>query len=199
VKEPSVEHIGTVARLQVQLSSLKLGERPHRWFDPTPITAVPTLSLIGGGVQGIAADGSSLPDVHHPDYGSGKNRGNNGISVGFTSHYDAMRARFGNHLTDGIAGENLLVATSRMFTVDDLAADLFIETNAGELLRLAQIIVAAPCVEFTRYALRFPDDARPDRTVADALLFLNDGMRGYYATYTGPVDQIHVGNRVFLG
>ncbi len=194
-----MEQIGTIARLQVQLSSLKLGERPHRWFDPTPITDVPILSLIGGGVQGIAADGSTLPDVHHPDYGAGKNRGNNGISVGFTSHYDAMRSRFGDHLTNGIAGENLLVDAPRRFTVDDLASDLFVETDSGEFLRLEQIIVAAPCVEFTRYALRFPDDARPDHIVADALLFLNDGMRGYYATYTGPVDQIHVGNRVFVG
>ncbi|HET8524557.1 MAG TPA: hypothetical protein VFL82_15075 [Thermomicrobiales bacterium] len=194
-----MEQIGTVARLQVQLSSLKLGERPHRWFDPAPITEVSILSLIGGGVQGIDADGSTLPDVHHPDYGAGKNRGNNGISVGFTSHYDAMRTRFGDHLTNGIAGENLLIATSRMFTVDDLAADLFVEADSGDMLRLEQIIVAAPCVEFTRYALRFPDDARPDRTVADALLFLNDGMRGYYATYDGPIERIHVGNRVFLG
>ena len=40
-----MELIGTIVRLQIQRSSLKLGERPRRWFDPSPLLEVPALSL----------------------------------------------------------------------------------------------------------------------------------------------------------
>jgi hypothetical protein len=58
--------------------------------------------------------------------------------------------------------------------------------------------VAAPCVEFARYALKFPEGARPDASVTEALRFLGAGMRGFYTTYTGEPAVVEVGARVFL-
>jgi hypothetical protein len=46
--------------------------------------------------------------------------------------------------------------------------------------------------------LRFPDGARPDATVTEALRFLDAGMRGFYATYTGEPAVVEIGARVFL-
>jgi hypothetical protein len=42
-------------------------------------------------------------------------------------------------------------------------------------------------------------DARTDRTVAEALGFLDGGMRGYYASYRGDPVTIRPGDRVYRG
>jgi hypothetical protein len=109
-----------------------------------------------------------------------------------------MRQRFGQHLVDGIAGENILIAVDRQFQEGDRAGGVLVEGNDGRRLELRSVIVAAPCVEFARYALEFPDGSRPDATVTEALRFLDAGMRGFYTTYAGEPAIIEVGARVFL-
>jgi hypothetical protein len=193
-----VRLIGTIVRLQIQESSLKVGDKPRR-YDPAPIRSVPAISLSDAGVVGLAENGETIVDVHHRDHPASKNRGGeNGISLGFTGHYRAMRQRFGQHLTDGIAGENVLIAADRQIQVEALAAGVIVEDAAGRQLELRPVIVAAPCVEFSRYALKFPHGARPDATVTEALRFLDAGMRGFYATYEGEPAVVEVGARVFL-
>jgi hypothetical protein len=197
-RQDAVQEIGTIARLQVQESSLKVGEKP-RSYDPAPLRSVPAISLSPAGVIGLVENGESIVDVHHREHPSSKNRGGeNGISFGFTTHYREMRRRFGQHLADGIAGENILIETEWQFTVEELAAGVVVDGEGGKRLELRPVIVAAPCVEFSRYALRFPDDARPDATVTEALRFLDAGMRGFYATYAGEPAVVEIGARVFL-
>jgi hypothetical protein len=197
-RQDAVRIIGTVVRLQIQESSLKVGTKPRR-YDPAPLWSVPAIRLGPAGVVGLAENGESIVDVHHREHPSSKNRGGeNGISLGFTAHYREMRQRFGQHLRDGIAGENILIGVDRRFPVEDLTNGVVIEGTAGTRLELRQIIVAAPCVEFSRYALKFPDGARPDATVTAALRFLDAGMRGFYATYTGEPAVVEIGARVFL-
>jgi hypothetical protein len=194
-----VEHAsGTVVRLQVQESSLKVGVKPRR-YDPAPLRSVPAIGLSAAGVVGLAENGESIVDVHHREHPSSKNRGGeNGISLGFTGHYREMRQRFGQHLRDGIAGENILIEVDRQFQVEDLANGVVVEGADERPLELRPVIVAAPCVEFSRYALKFPDGARPDATVTEALRFLDAGMRGFYATYGGEPAVVELGARVFL-
>jgi hypothetical protein len=197
-RQDAVRIIGTVVRLQIQESSLKVGTKPRR-YDPAPIQSVPAISLSAAGVVGLTENGESIVDVHHHDHPSSKNRGGeNGISLGFAAHYREMRQRFGQHLRDGIAGENILIGVDRRFPVEDLANGVVVEGTAGTRLELRPVIVAAPCVEFSRYALKFPDGARPDATVTEALRFLDAGMRGFYATYTGEPAVVEIGARVFL-
>jgi hypothetical protein len=193
-----VRLIGMIVRLQVQESSLKVGDKPRR-YDPAPIRSVPAISLSAAGVVGLAENGKSIVDVHHRDHPTSKNRsGENGISLGFTGHYRAMRQRFGQHLADGIAGENILIEAGRQLQVEELAAGMVVEDAGGRQLELRPVIVAAPCVEFSRYAMQFPNGARPDATVTEALRFLDAGMRGFYATYEGEPAVVEVGARVFL-
>ena len=195
--------IGTIARLQVQESSLKVGQRPRR-YDPSALHSVPAISLSRSGVVGLVETGRTILDVHHQAHPASKNHaGMNGISLGFTSHYTAMRERFGGHLTDGIAGENILIALDeddsvRLLREEELIDGVVINGQDGRHVTLSSIIVAAPCVEFTRFALQFLDDGRPDATVTDALRFLDAGMRGFYATYAGEQSEVRVGDRVFL-
>jgi hypothetical protein len=110
-----------------------------------------------------------------------------------------MRERFGDHLPDGVAGENILVESDELHTVDSLGGTLVIETPGG-IARLEEVIVAAPCVEFTRFCMQWPRDARPDRTVTEALQFLDDGMRAFYATTNlaaSTAHELRVGDMVF--
>jgi hypothetical protein len=191
--------LGEVVRLQVQRSSLKVGEKPHRRYDPAPITAVARLSLDEGGVIGWDVQGERLVDVHHRDHPASKNAaGRNGISLGFTGHYAAMRRRFGEHVGDGSAGENILVRAEGLVTLEDLAAGVVIETLDGGLARLSNVLVAEPCVEFTRFCLRHPDDAPSDADVTAGLSFLRHGLRGFYLSYQGEPVALQPGAPVFL-
>jgi hypothetical protein len=195
-----MELIGTIIRLQIQRSSLKLGERPRRWFDPTPLLEVPALALSENGVVGLPEGADLVIDVHNREHPQTRHGQGNGISIGFTSHYARMQARFGPRIVDGIAGENILVQTEHEFRQADLPASLAID-GADGLVRLERVRVIEPCVEFSRYALGrtgLPDHdlTQVDPTVTDTLVFLRSGTRGYCATYaTGPT-TIRVGDRL---
>lgn len=194
-----MRRIGTVVRLQVQEASLKVGEKPRR-YDPAPLRSLAAIAVTAEGVLGLREDELPIIDVHHARHPRSKHRGGiNGVSLGFTTHYDAIRERFGAHLGDGIAGENILIETDRRFTADDLGDGIVIAGEAGRRLALDSIVVAAPCVEFARYALRYPDAARPDATVTQALRFLDEGVRGFYATAPAERHVVRVGDAVFSG
>jgi hypothetical protein len=191
--------LGPIVRLQIQQSSLKTGTKPFRQYDPAPVLAVPSLVITTGGAMiRDPAQGIRL-DVHHRDHSAGKHAdGINGLSVLFTSHYRAMRARFGAHVADGVAGESILVDTEHSISEDDLRGGLLITTADGATAHLHITQVAEPCVEFTRFNLRLPPDARADQAFKDAMQFLRDGRRGFYAAYRGEPITLRLGDRVSL-
>jgi len=198
-----VQQIGRIVRLQVQRASLKVpnpeGARHPRRFDPAALAHVEALELTARGVRGLLDSQTPIVDVHNVEHPSSKNSdGINGISVGFSSHYAAMRERFGAHLVDGAAGENILVEADRRVEADTLETGLAIETRDGSLVRLERIVVAEPCVEFTRFALRLgPADPSSD-DVTEGLRFLRAGTRGFYATLAGSTAVVRPGDAVFL-
>jgi MOSC domain len=184
--------VGRVARLQVQRSSLKFGPRETRSYDPGPIMAVPAMRIGPDGALGLVEGSQPIVDVHNRRHPDSKNRESNGVSVGFTSHYRAMRARFGAHLVDGIAGENVLVESDRDYRADDLAGTLLI----GQA-RLTALTSAEPCEPFSRFALASRVDGPADPRVGEALRFLRHGTRGYYATCPAEA-VVRVGDLVYL-
>lgn len=191
-----MELIGQIVHLQVQRSSLKVGE-PRR-YDPAPLWSLAALALTGDGVSGRAEDGAEILDVHNRTHPESKNiRGVNGVSVGFTAHYAAMRGRFGSHLAHGIAGENILVATEQPVALMSLANGLLIQGQNGSGVRLVRVRVAEPCLEFSRYAERLPAGTPPDDRVMEALQFLREGRRGYYASLDGAPGVVRMGDSVY--
>lgn len=192
--------IGTITRLQVQRSSLKTGEKPNRTYDPAPLLPVPRLAVTPDGVLGAAADGGWIVDVHHRAHPETKNEdGLHGVSVGFTSHYAAMREHFGDRIVIGCAGENVIVAADRMFTYDELAGGGGIAIVAGdgpERVRLNVLQVAHPCRPFTGWALGGGEWVEPDVLKAH-LQFLDGGTRGFYCVGEG-TGTIAVGDRLVL-
>jgi hypothetical protein len=181
--------IGPIVRLQIQRSPLKVGEKPHRKYIPDPIASVETLLITRLGIT-ARVDGGETFDVHHRAHPSTKNAdGRNGISIGFTSHYAEMRRRFGPHLWDGCAAENILVASNRRFGLDDLAGGLILlDAQRCAKARLEQVDVAHPCRPFCGFAHEHRT-VEPD-VLKESLAFLDDGMRGFYCSLgrdSGPV------------
>jgi hypothetical protein len=187
--------LGKIVRLQIQRSPLKVGEKPNRVYDPAPILAVDELTLTPQGALARLPDGSALLDVHHADHPQTRNSdGLNALSVGFTSHYAAIRARYGDHLADGCAGENILVEADGGVDFGMIAGGIAIQA-AGALVWLRVNKVAAPCREFSGYVLSGPGAA----ALKEALQFLNDGMRGFYCGLDQTLPAtVAVGDPVFV-
>lgn len=175
--------IGTITRLQIQRGSLKTGAKPTRRYDPSPLLSVPQLNVTPDGAIG-ARNGEWIVDVHHRAHPFTKNEdGLHGISLGFTSHYDAMRERFGARIDVGCAGENIIATASKRLAYEELAAGVVILSPEGtERVRLRVLQVAHPCRPFTGWALG--RTVEPDE-LKTHLQFLDGGMRGFYCAGDG--------------
>ena len=175
--------IGTITRLQIQRGSLKTGAKPTRRYDPSLLLTVPQLNITPDGALG-ARDGEWIVDVHHRAHPFTKNEdGLHGISLGFTSHYDAMRERFGARIDVGCAGENIIATASKRLAYEELTEGVVILSPEGtERVRLRVLQVAHPCRPFTGWALG--ETVEPDE-LKTHLQFLDNGMRGFYCVGEG--------------
>jgi hypothetical protein len=190
--------IGIVQIVQIQLSSLKVGEDEDRRYDPSPILQVDHLRLSARGVVGVTEDGTNIIDVHHPAHELSRNNGDNGISIGFTAHYQAIRQRFGDHLPDGIAGENILIQAEHPFQLGDFQDGIAIESIlTGETYFFQVHRPIAPCEEFSRYCAGRKIGGSE---LKETLQFLHQGRRGFMMTPRHPDTQpiVREGDRVFL-
>jgi len=176
--------LGTLAFVQVQSQPLKTGSPARQYFDPVHLVGVPEVLLSPRGVVGIAADGKRIVDAHHADHPQSRFGGSNGISIGFTGHYDRMRRRFGDHLTDGVAGENLIVTGPGAPWPDDLKGTLVFENPDGSRYEFRLVKAMAPCNEFSHYVNRSTGQL-PAGVLKETLQFLDGGTRGYTLQLAG--------------
>ena len=174
-----MRELGRIVRLQIQRNSLKTGEKPTRVYDPGPLLSVERLAVGPDGALGQAPDGSWMVDVHHRAHPRTKNEdGVHGLSLGFTSHYGRMRERFGERITPGCAGENILVAAEQRVTMEDLERGVaLLDAGGRELARLDVLQVAHPCRPFSGWALGKTVDGD---ILKETLQFLDGGTRGFY-------------------
>jgi hypothetical protein len=190
------EPLGAVINVQVQASSLKVGEGRRTHYDPSPLRAGRALLVERDLVH--ADDGAHRwLDVHCAGHPQSRNRGNGDmLSIGFTGHYDAMRARFGAHLTNAIASENILVESDGVLQLFDLERGLRIVGADGRTLDFSRVEVAHPCVEFSRFCLS--DDDAPGSAIKQTLRVLDGGLRGFYCFIDdGLPFEIRVGDQLY--
>ncbi|HLA44413.1 MAG TPA: hypothetical protein VJZ27_13300, partial [Aggregatilineales bacterium] len=148
-----MREIGQVKFVQIQQHSLKKENGSIKVYEPSPLIMVHRLRLSNDGIIGITANGVEIIDVHHKNHPKSRYRVDNGISIGFTTHYDAIRGRFGDHLRDGIGGENIMLQVSQTFALEDLQAGKLIFKNPerdGEI-HLEAIEVIEPCEPFSQF------------------------------------------------
>ena len=132
------------------------------------------------GIESTTPNGVHVLDIHHLDHPDKEYDDDDLICIGFTSHYDKMRERFGDHMVYGSAGENIIIEYSDEIWLDDLGDKLAIENHqTGQMLILEQIQVAEPCEEFSHFAAQKQDERLPPRDLKEILKFLSDGRRGF--------------------
>jgi hypothetical protein len=184
-----------IVRLQIQSSPLKQGDKPHRWYDPSRIRVVELLRVSDDGAVG-ELDGEQNLDVHNVTHPESRNHGRaSGLSVGFTSHYLAMREMFGAHVTDGVAGENVLVDADLRITAGHLAGAV-LRRRDGRDVPIEEVNVAEPCVEFSRFVLGIPP-GEAGAGMREPLQQLSSGIRGFYVALAEPV-ELAVGDELVL-
>ncbi len=188
-----MREIGRVQFVQIQRESLKFGEGQDRHYNPSPILVVDEIHITREGIYGVTEAGQRIIDVHHEAHPGSRNRGReNAVSIGFTAHYDAIRDRFGSHLSTGIAGENIIIDCAEIVAPAKAGDSVVVHSVANNVdYRFASLQPAPPCVEFSRFAITgkiqpFPENDRPPAEQVKATLqFLDNGIRGYYAVYPG--------------
>lgn len=177
-----MQKVGTIAFVQIQREPLKIINNPDNSYDDrlyrtTPIERVAQLELTAKGIMGICEDGEQVVDVHHENHPQSRYRGGNKISFGFTKNYDHMRERFGDHIATGDGGENIIVDAAINVAQLDTTRRFFLQH--GEMkIELTEVMSAAPCRPFSVYCAA---KELHGSDLKNALQFLNDGTRGYYA------------------
>ncbi len=157
-------------RLQIQREPLKRDSV----YDPGPLLEVEEILVDALGVIGRTDLGWVL-DTHHANHPNARGRGLRGVSMGFSSHYQEMQARYGDAPV-GIAGENIIVEADRRWEQDELAGGVAIGRDS--VVEFPSAKPAAPCLEFTSFLLDLPQRAGRD-DVRDDLDFLDGGTRGF--------------------
>lgn len=178
--------LGTIVRLQVQRSPIKIGARGLRRYSPEVIAPVVELRVDQRGATGLTADGELILDVHHanhPQTRDAKARG--GLTFIGTGDYVALRARYGGRLADGIAAESILIEAAAGLAGRAFAADQVRIRTADGVVDLHQTRVAEPCVEFTRFCLDQDPSTTVGPDVTQGLIDLGDGARGYRTVASG--------------
>jgi hypothetical protein len=193
-----LKQLGEVIQVQVQRDPLKIRTPTGVVYDPVNLVVVPEVLLTPQGVVGLAENGERILDAHHADHPRTRYREKNGISIGLTGHYDRMRARFGEHIRDGNAGENVIIRTDDALNLADLSGALVFENPDGSTYRFKVLKGMAPCDEFSHYVHQAKERLAPD-VLKETLQFLDGGTRGFTLELLG-VDAARVvpGTQVFL-
>ncbi|MCP4224957.1 MAG: hypothetical protein GY773_16590 [Actinomycetia bacterium] len=170
-------------------------------YDASRRVVVDRLQISPRGIEATLPGGESVLDIHHLDH-PGKAYDDDDLAcVGFSGHYEAMRGDFGEHMVEGIAGENIIIECEGEVWLDDLGETLTIENqDTGELATFKSARIAAPCVEFSRFCAQRSDDEVSAAELGEILRFLGRGRRGFLLVLDESHDMVtvRVGDKVFL-
>ena len=139
-------------------------------------------------------------DIHHINHPDKAYDDDDLVSIGFTSHYEAMRERFGEHMEDGTAGENIIIEYDQEVWMEDLGQKIAIENaETGQKILLDVLSFAAPCEEFSHFVANSQHEKLPAAELKATLQFLNNGRRGFLLVLGAgqEVATVQAGDRVF--
>ncbi len=197
----NIQELGRVALVQLQPSGLIIEKDGGYSYDVTRRVEVDELIINSKGIEAVTSDGGIVLDIHHLDHPDKEYDEDDLVSIGFTSHYQKMRERFGEHMVNGSAGENIIIDFPGEVWLEDLGGKLAFENqDTGELLVLKDLQVAQPCDEFSHFAAQSQDDRLPAGELKEILQFLGKGRRGFLMVLeTGQASGIvRPGDLVFI-
>jgi hypothetical protein len=193
--------LGIVKLVQLQPDGLIIEKPPGYFYDEGRRVEVDCLIINSKGIEATTPDGDYVLDIHHLDHPDKEYDDDDLVCIGFTSHYDKMCDRFGEHMVYGSAGENIIIEYPKEIWLDDLRDQIGIENqDTGQLLILDQVQVAAPCEEFSHFAAQKQDEKMPAAELKDILQFLNNGRRGFLLVLKKDqkVGEVRPGDKVFV-
>ena len=172
--------LGRVKITQLQPSGLIINTPKGYVYDPSRRMEVPMLELNQDGIETVNERGERLLDIHHARHPDTHNDGDNAISIGFTSHYAEMRTHFGDHMQDGVAGENIIIESNELVWLTNLGQQLIFQNpDSGKMVYLEVVKYATPCEEFSHFAANSVHERMPASELKAALQFLGNGRRGF--------------------
>ena len=196
--------IGQVKLVQLQPTGLIIenDKTPTGYYyDATRLVQVDRLEISPLGIEATLPNGEHVLDIHHINHPGKEYDDDDLVCIAFTSHYEAMRARFGSKMVDGIAGENIIIAYDEEVWPEDLGQQIIIENaKSGQRLRLEMTSHANPCQEFSQFALGNQYEKPPAAVMKETLQFLENGRRGFL--YIMPEGQesatVQPGDKMFV-
>jgi hypothetical protein len=197
----TIRQLGLVKLTQLQPSGLIIETPSGYFYDASRRVVVARLQITPLGIEAKTPDGEHVLDIHHINHPDKAYDDDDLVCIGFTSHYEAMRSRFGEHMVDGVAGENIVIECGREVWPEDLGDRIMIENSeTGAMALLDMVSFAAPCDEFSHYAAKSQDTRLPAEDLKATLQFLGNGRRGYLLVLSEGQDSatIQLGDKVFV-
>ena len=195
-----VREIGQIKLVQLQPSGLIIETPSGGFYDASRRLEVDRLQITSLGIEAITQEGEHVLDIHHISHPGKAYDNDDLICIGFTPHYNAMRTRFGEHMVDGIAGENIIIETEEEVWLPDLGQGIAIENQETKSRTLLDLIsFASPCHEFSHFAMQSQDKKLPANELKAVLQFLDKGRRGFLLVLPEGQETVIVrpGDRVF--
>lgn len=196
-----LRELGRVKLTQLQPTGLIIETPSGDFYDASRRVVVDRLKITPLGIEAVDADGKQVLDIHHINHPDKAYGDDDLVCIGFSSHYNAMRERFGDHMVDGIAGENIIIEYDQEVWPEDLGGQIGIENvHTGEMALLDMVSFAAPCHEFSHFAARSQQEKLPAEELKSVLQFLGNGRRGFLLVLNDRHDEVTVqpGDRVFV-
>ena len=193
--------LGRVKQVQVQPDGLIIETPSGFFYDASRLVKVDRLYITSLGIEATTPEGEHVLDIHHIDHPSKAYDNDDLVCIGFTSHYQEMRARFGEHMVDGIGGENITIEYEQEVWLEDLGQQIAIENaDTGRMARLDVVSFAAPCAEFSHFAARSQHKQLSAAKLKGTLQFLGNGRRGFLLVLSDNQEPATVrsGDRVFV-
>jgi hypothetical protein len=195
-----IRQLGTVKQVQIQPERMIVSSPNGSTFDPTHRITAERVVVTADGVSILLPGDDTVLDVHHRSHADSRYKPGNAVSIGFTSHYRAMREQFGPHLVDGSAGENILIDFDQEVWLEDLGKLLLFENQVtGKSALLDVHRIAAPCEPFTHFAADSQERRLPMDELKSHLQFLGAGRRGFLLTLHPGQTEVFIqpGDQVF--
>ncbi|MBM3126325.1 MAG: hypothetical protein FJZ87_14860 [Chloroflexi bacterium] len=194
-----IRELGKIKLVQIQPAGMIVEVPTGYFYDVTRRVEVDQLSITSFGIEADLPGGEHVLDIHHINH-PGKAYKDDLISIGFTAHYAAMRARYGDHMQDGTAGENIIIEAEREIWLEDLGQQVgFENAETGQRTLLDIIQIAAPCSEFSHFVAKSQHQPLPADELKTTLQFLNHGRRGFLLALAEGQESatVRAGDRVF--
>jgi MOSC domain-containing protein YiiM len=196
----NIRELGIVKLVQVQPSGLIIETPSGDFYDESRRVEVEKLIITSLGIEAKTSSGEHVLDIHHMNHPDKAYDNDDLVSIGFMSHYEAMRNRFGEHMKDGTAGENIIIEYDQEVWIEDIGQKIAIESaSTGNKALFDVVRFAAPCEEFSHFVANSQHEKLPATELKATLQFLNKGRRGFLLVLSDGQEVVTVqsGDRVF--